>query len=93
MRKETGQEKYIAFDSSLYDSQEDMFNDISSLLKVLTKNGYQCAFRYEDCGIYVLEFDSDNPEHGTPMIYWLDSEQADCLYGVIGDEGDAEEQA
>ena len=92
MRQSTNQEKYIAFDLAEYNSEEEMFHDISSLLKILTKNRYQCAFRYEDGGIYVVEFDMNDESFGSPMIYWLDNEQVDCLYTskYIGDDEDDE---
>ena len=88
MRQSINQDKYIAFNKSNYNSEEEMFQDISFILKVLTKNNYQCAFRYEDANIYILEFDINDADFGSPMIYWLDSEQLDCLYtsNFIGDD-------
>lgn len=90
MRSNTFQEKYITLKIDDYDSKDDMFKDVSSLLNILTKNGYQCAFRYEDVGVYVLEFDHDNPDFGSPMIHWLDDEQLECLFTEkhIDDEED-----
>lgn len=86
MRTDTYQDKYIVFDQETYKSKNDMFSDIGLMLNILTKNGYECAFRYEDAGIYVLEFDSDDPAMGSPMIHWLDEDQLEALYSVIEPE-------
>ena len=82
MRENTNQEKYIAF--NLYDTYDGdrnkMFSDIGIVLDILTKNNYQCAFKHEDAGVHILEFDYDDPDLGTPTIYWLNNDQVDCLY-------------
>lgn len=80
MRTDIFADNYISLDSNKYDSMEEFFEDISTLMRILTKNEYQCAFKYDDAGIYILEFDNDNPTYGSPNIYWLDEEQLDCLY-------------
>ena len=83
MRTNIFQDKYVSFNvdnyKDSYNSEEAMFSDIATMLKILTKNKYQCAFEYEDAGVYRLEFDHDNPEYGSPMIYWLDEQQLDML--------------
>lgn len=81
MRKEITAEHSIAFDISNYDNDESkLFADIGKILQILVLNDYQCAVRYDDCGIYIIEYNYDNPEIGTPMIYWLNEEQKECLY-------------
>lgn len=92
MRKTTSADKQISFSLDKYESKDEMYEDIAKAMDILTRNDYQCAFRYEDCGVYILEFDYDNAEFGTPMIYWLDSDQEDCLYtsSYIGEDEDDE---
>ena len=46
----------IAFDKDKYPSVEEMFDDISVMTQILIKNEYEVLLRYEDCGIYVLEY-------------------------------------
>lgn len=80
MRKELTAGNEISFCLYDYLNREEMFNDIGQTLDILTKNGYQCSFRYDDSDVYILEFNHDEPEYGCPMIYWLDEEQLSCLY-------------
>ena len=83
MRQDTFSNNYIMFNLELYDTKKDMFCDISVMLDILTKNNYQCAFEYEDCGMYRLDFGINDPELGSPMIYWLDEDQLDVLCAAI----------
>ena len=80
MRQELSARNEISFCLDDYSNLETMFNDIGKTLDILTKNKYQCSFRYDDVGVYILEFDYDDPEFGSPMIYWLNNEQLECLY-------------
>lgn len=80
MRESIGAEHSISFNIDNYKGEEDLFNDVARLMRVLIKNDYQCSFRYEDVGIYVLDYGYGNPDFGAPMIYWLEPDQVDCLY-------------
>lgn len=80
MRKDTSAENSMSFDIENYEDEAELFQDVAKVMQVLVTNDYECAFRYEDTGIYVLEYAPDNPELGCPMIYWLDQDQLDCLY-------------
>ena len=91
MRREVHCDNAIVFDSKRYKTEEEFLMDVARTLKTLTKQNYMCAFRYEDVGIYVLGFDYDNPEYGSPRIYWLDDEQLECLYTSNHIEEDDEE--
>lgn len=46
----------IAFDRSKYRSDEEFELAIATLLLQLTKNDYEVLFKYEDCGIYVVDY-------------------------------------
>lgn len=52
--------RYISFDLEKYKSKNEMFDAIGALLQILTDNRYVCSVRYEDCGIYVVEFDAED---------------------------------
>lgn len=80
MRQELDAGNMITFCIDDYPSREDMFYAVGKTLDVLTHNGYECSFKYDDVGVYILEFNYDDPEFGSPMIYWLDDEQLECLY-------------
>ena len=79
MRITTLARNEIILDKNRYDNTQDFIKDIGTLVYILTQNEYQCSITYEDVGIYVLGFDHDNPDMGTPMIHWLDREQEEKL--------------
>lgn len=82
MRTNLDADNVIAFDKNNYKNEEDFQKDVGLLMDKLTKLGYMCSFRHEDVGIYILGFDHDNPDFGSPRVYWLDSDQVDCLYST-----------
>lgn len=91
MRKSIFAEKYITFDLyEKYESEADLFNDVMKVMQILIRNGYECAFRYDDCGIYVLEFGSRI--EGT-QVYWLDEEQKEFLFDCINEHYEGEDNA
>ena len=49
----------ITFSKSVYQSEEEFWRSVSQWLKLITEQGYYALFRYEDCGVYVIEFDYD----------------------------------
>lgn len=57
--------RYISFDLEKYKSKNEMFGAIGALLQILTDNRYVCSVRYEDCGVYRVEFDIENPSLAT----------------------------
>ena len=68
----------ISFDQSKYHSLDEMYKDVSDLTRILVTNDYEVLFRYEDCGIYVLEYCySRDARLGTDCFETLtDDEQA-----------------
>ncbi len=62
----------ISFDIEKYGGDKDqMWAAISSVLKVLVDQEYVATVRYDDVGIYVIEFDYDDEAMGTPYPYWI----------------------
>lgn len=49
----------ITFSKDVYQSEEEFWKSVSQWLKLITEQGYYALFRYEDCGMYVIEFDYD----------------------------------
>lgn len=91
MRKNIFAEKYIIFDlSDKYESEADLFDDVVKVMKILIHNGYEWALRYEDCGLYILEFDSRTD--GT-QICWLDEQQKEFLLDFINEHYEGEDDA
>ena len=77
----------IVFTDDPYDHDLDaMWADIGKTLHVLIKLGYQASVRDDDCNIIVIQFESDNPEFGTPRIRWLNDDQYYSFMSYI--EGD-----
>lgn len=78
---------YIAFDSENYEDIDDMWYEIKDTEKMLLKNEYEVLLRYDDVGIYILEFDHDNPELGGAMAHWLTPEQFEATLD-LDDKGE-----
>ena len=59
--------------------------NVALIMKVLTKAGYTASIRYEDCDIYVIEFDYTN-EDWANFIPWVNAEEyekaMDALYAA-----------
>ena len=69
------------------DNEFAMMTDVSNVLKALTKNEYKCVFRYEDCGVYVLEFGYEDETLEDPSLEWIDLDE---LYKYIYENTDDE---
>lgn len=80
---------YIAFDAREYDDLDDMWYDVRSVIAVLVKNNYEVLIRYEDAGIYILEYSSTHQDLGTPVAYWLSPD--DYYDYLCSKENDSEE--
>lgn len=66
----------ITFDIKGYgDNTEKFWNAVRNTLRILVDNGYDCSFRYEDCGIYVIQFDYSDPEISSHFLQWLSPEE------------------
>lgn len=66
----------ITFDKTEYESEKEMWEDISSLIKILTRAGYVMKFWCDEksLGIYRLEFDYAAPEIAKKELVWEDFE-------------------
>jgi len=71
----------MVFNLANYDNNyNDMFKDLGGMLHILTKNHYDCRFYYEDCGIYVLEYNTmAHRGLGNPTLHWLTTEEEESL--------------
>ena len=54
-----------------YADEDDMWLEIMRFLQTLLKNEYIATVRYEDAGVYVIKYDYDDRDMGTPMPFWL----------------------
>lgn len=50
---------------------------VSRVIEQLTTNGYVVEFYYEDCGIYVLNYDYRDSELANKHLLWLDADEAE----------------
>lgn len=48
--------KHMVLEINDYSKEEDFWNDVSNLIRILTKQNYDVLFRYEDCGVYIIEY-------------------------------------
>lgn len=65
----------ITFDKSEYESEEQMWNDISSVMQILIRTGYVMKFWCDEkpLGIYCLEFDYADPVLARKELVWEDN--------------------
>ena len=73
---------HITFDIKTYDNNRDkMFQAIGKQLNLLTENEYVCKVYYDDCGIFVIEFELDQRDTwlGAPELMWLDEDEVDAV--------------
>ncbi len=73
---------HITFDIDTYDNNRaKMFQAIGKQLDLLTENEYVCKVYYDDCGIFVIEFELDQREEwlGCPELMWLDEDEVEAV--------------
>lgn len=56
-----------------------MWNDISTFLRLVTKQGYTCKVYDDDTNIIVVEYEYSNPEFGGPYLEWVTDKEYDLL--------------
>jgi len=64
----------ISLDKRAYEDDKDFWGNVALIMKVLTKAGYTVSIRYEDCDIYVIEYDYTN-EKWQYFIPWVNREE------------------
>lgn len=73
---------YIAFDIKAYNNDRNkLFQAIGKQLDLLTENSYVCKVYYDDCGIFVIEFELDQRDMwlGAPELMWLDEDEVEAV--------------
>lgn len=78
----------ITFNAANYKNEEDAFQDVATVLRILTKNNYICSFEYEDCGIYVLQFDYQDDVLCKFKLCWVPEESYAESNSIEGEETD-----
>lgn len=75
-------DRTISFDSTKYNTLEDMYKDVAKLTEILVRCDYQVRFYYDDVGIYILEY-ADDPmsaaRYGTASWLLCDPEEFDLV--------------
>lgn len=70
----------IAFELKNYESEQMMMLEVGSVMSALVRNNYECLFRYEDCGIFVLEFLSGDKSLGADRFMVVSAEEEEMVY-------------
>lgn len=65
----------ITIDSSKFATKQEFQECLSRTINNLLELGQVIVIRYEDCGIYIIEFEADKPAYGGYMPYWLTPEE------------------
>lgn len=66
-------------DTNRFDSKEEFSKHLGIILTNLTDDGYIATVRYEDAGIYVIEYNHQDRSFGTPYPYWLSPEEEETV--------------
>lgn len=73
----------VAFDLSDYKNEKELMNDISMFMLIVMRGGNECRVRYEDCGVYVIEYGHDNngcdDDWGNDRLMWVSSDEEDDI--------------
>ena len=72
--------RQISFDSEKYENEELMWADIVNVSRILIRQNYEVLIRYEDCGVYILEYAYDpNELPGCDMFMCVTPDEADMI--------------
>lgn len=52
---------------------------VSRVIEQLMTNDYVVEFYYDDCGIYVLNYDYRDSELASRHLFWLDTDEAEGI--------------
>ena len=76
------EDSHIEICKGKYKSDTEFWTHVASLLDVLTKQDYNVLFRYEDVGVYVLEFayDPRKAEFGSDRFMKVSAEEEERLF-------------
>ena len=67
-------------DRDNFSSDEEFANHVGQILFNFAKDGYIATFRYEDMGIYIIEYNHADQSLGSPYPYWLTPEEEERIY-------------
>lgn len=75
--------RYIVFNIEDYDDNDVMLmSDIGDVMRILVKNGYECLVRYEDCGIYILEYRDSNHTYGDDRFMSVSAKEEEIIWDM-----------
>lgn len=80
----------ITISEEKYPTKEEFLEAIAHILKILTDNDYVCVFRYEDFGIYAIEYDYKDSDLREFTPVWLNNEELETINDMRENEGDNE---
>ena len=77
----------MTFDRTPYESDAEMWKDINNFLSAILKNGYIATVHLEDGEVYVIRFDYDDEQMGTPYPYWMTPDEFEKRFGEGEEDG------
>lgn len=69
----------IAINRDKYKTEEEFYVVIGKVVGMLMDLGQVLVCRYEDCSVYVIEFDDNDAELGGPLPLWLTPEERESV--------------
>ena len=83
------EDHYISFNIKDYENDDIMMmSDVGEMIRILVKNGYDCLFRYDDCGIYVLEYQSRNYSLGADRFLTVTADEEEMILDMRYNKGE-----
>lgn len=81
----------ITFELKNYESEQMMMLEVGSVMSALVRNDYECLFRYEDCGIYILEFLDGDKSLGADRFIVVSADEEEMIINSRFDKDYLEE--
>lgn len=72
----------ISFDLDNYKNISEMMEDVSEIMRLLVKNGYECLFRYEEVNVYILEYCYADHTYGADRFMKVSAEEEETIWDM-----------
>jgi hypothetical protein len=78
----------ISFNLGNYKNISEMMDDVSELMRLLVKNGYECLFRYEEVNVYILEYCYADHTYGADRFMRVSAEEEETICDMRYNRGE-----
>lgn len=82
----------ITVDRSKYQNEHDFWDEVGNLIRILSNLGYTISARWDagdkNLGIFVIEFDYEDPQLASRFNTWLTGEELDMVVANQANQND-----